>query len=285
MNQEQRLVTTGSSMAETRSLKNATIALLEARMSSEMADMIRRFGGEPYSVPAVREVPVDSKKEVSTFIDHLSRSRIQVAIFFTGVGVTALFREAEKLERLSELLTTLHGVTVVCRGPKPSAVLKRHDVPIALSAREPYTTEELLQTLAILDLRGKGVGVVHYGERSDTLTQVLRKRGALLEELCLYEWLLPEELAPLQTLVHDIIAKRVDAVVFTSQIQVRHLFLVAGDMKLADELTQALNTDTIVASVGPTCTGALERYGVTPHVIPEHPKMGHLIKALVTHMA
>ena len=96
---------------------------------------------------------------------------------------------------------------------------------------------------------------------------------------------MPEDIVPLQTLVCDIIAERVDAVVFTSQVQVRHLFLVAGDMNLADELTRALNTRTIVASVGPTCTGVLERYGVTPHVIPEHPKMGHLIKALVAYMA
>lgn len=285
MHQEQRPVSTGSSMTETQSLNNATVALLEARMSSELADMIRRFGGEPYSVPAVREVPVDSKKEVSRFIDHLTRAKIQVAVFFTGVGVSALFREAEQLGRLSELLTTLHGITVVCRGPKPSAVLKRYDVPVALSAKEPYTTEELLQALAILELRGKGVGVVHYGERSETLTQALRKRGALLNELCLYEWLLPEDLNPLQNLVRDIIARRVDALVFTSQIQVRHLFLVAEEMHLADELRQALKTETIVASVGPTCTGALECHGVVPHVVPEHPKMGHLVKALVAYMS
>jgi uroporphyrinogen-III synthase len=42
----------------------------------------------------------------------------------------------------------------------------------------------------------------------------------------------------------------------------------------------ALQKNVVVASVGPTCTAALHGYKVIPHVIPNHPKMGHLIKTL-----
>lgn len=267
-----------------RRFKEAHIALLETRMSNEMEALIRRYGGKAYSVPAVREVSVDSRSEVATFIDNLRQSKIQVIVFFTGAGVKALFHEAEQLGRLPELLTALHQVTVVCRGAKPSAVLKRYSVPITLSAGEPYTTAELLQVLETLELQGKRVAVVHYGERNEVLIRALQQRGASLEELCLYEWLMPADMTSLQTLVRDIIAERVDAVVFTSQIQVRHLFLVAADMELKDALTTALNTRTTVASIGPTCTGALQHYGVSSHVIPEHPKMGYLVKALAEYM-
>jgi len=264
----------------------ASIALLEARMSNEMADMVRRYGGEPYCVPAVREFPLDKGREqVSTFINHLAQSSIRTFVLYTGAGATVLFQEAERIGRLPELLSRLHAVTVVCRGPKPSAVLKRYGVPITLSAREPYTTKELLEAMMPLELRDTDVAVLHYGERNIELVQALQERGANLEELCLYEWLLPEDTTPLQTLVQNIIAARVDAVVFTSQIQVRHLFLVATELALSAELTHALNTKTIVASIGPTCTTAVQSAGVTPHVIPEHPKMGYLLKALVEYMA
>ena len=265
--------------------KDARIAVLEARMSSEIADLIRRQGGHSFSVPAVREAALDSAQPVSSFIDHLSSASIQTVVFFTGVGVKALMEEAEKLQRQQELLTTLHTVTVVCRGPKPGAVLKRYNVPIAASAREPYTTTELLEVLEPLDLPGTVVGVVHYGERNTLVTQFLRDRGADIEELCLYEWLLPEDVQPLRVLVEDIIAQRVDAIVFTSQVQVRHLFLIAKELHLAQELTTALHSKTIVASIGPTCTGVLESYNVTPHVIPEHPKMGYLIKSLAEYIS
>ena len=265
--------------------KDARIAVLEARMSSEIADLIRRQGGNSFSVPAVREAALESAQPVSSFIDHLSSGSIQTAVFFTGVGVKALMEEAEKLQRQEELLAALHTVIVVCRGPKPGAVLRRYNVPIAASAHEPYTTTELLEVLEPLEVSGTVAGVVHYGERNTLVTQFLRDKGADVEELCLYEWLLPEDVQPLQALVEDIIAQRVDAVVFTSQVQVRHLFMIAEELHLAQELATALQAKTIVASIGPTCTGVLQSYSVTPHVIPEHPKMGYLIKSLAVYMS
>jgi len=266
-------------------MNSVKIASLEARMSSEMADLIRRHGGTPYSVPAVREVALDCRSEVALFLDHLLQNRLQAVIFLTGVGVKALFKEAEALARLPELLEALRKVTVVCRGPKPIAVLKREGIPIALSAVEPHTTSELLQALATLDLHGKGVAVLHYGERNTVLTEALRASGVeMLEELCLYEWFLPENLAPLQTLIHEIIEQQVDAVVFTSQVQVHHILRVATDLQLKEQLIEALNHKTIVASVGPTCTQTLRQYGITPQVEPEHPKMGHLVKELMAYI-
>ena len=35
----------------------------------------------------------------------------------------------------------------------------------------------------------------------------------------------------------------------------------------------------MVASVGPVMTAALESHGVTPRIIPKHPKMASLMKA------
>lgn len=267
-----------------RRFQEAQIALLEARMSSEMADLIRRYGGKPSCVPAVREVSLDRGEQVGAFIEQLAQESVRMVVFLTGVGVISLLREAEQLGQKSELLDALHKVTVICRGPKPAAVLKRNGIPIALSAPEPYTTYELLDTMRDLDMTGVRVGLVHYGERNAFLAQALQDRGAKLEELCLYEWFLPEDVSSLQMLVQNIINEHVDAIVFTSQVQARHLFLIAEKLTLADELVQALNTKTIVASIGPTCTTVLQTFGVMPHVIPEHPKMGYLVKALAEYM-
>ncbi|GCE25035.1 hypothetical protein KDA_05190 [Dictyobacter alpinus] len=263
---------------------NARIAVLEARMSGEMADLLRRNGGQAWSVPAVREALLDSSDLVANFIDQLVAGNISMVVFFTGVGVKALLQEADQAGRRVELVEALRQVTVVCRGPKPSAVVRKEGIPIAASAQEPYTSTELLASLAPFDVTAQLVGIVHYGERNALVSQALQERGARLEELCLYEWQLPEDTAALRNLVQELIAGRVDAVVFTSQIQVRHLFVIAAKTGQKQELTTALNTKTIIASIGPTCTGVLEEYHVTPHVIPEHPKMGYLIKALAEHM-
>lgn len=265
-------------------MKGATVALLEARMSGELAALIKRYGGVPRCVPAVREATLDADEQVGVFIDRATAGAFEIVIFLTGVGARRLFEAAERLGRLEELLTALRSLTTVCRGPKPVAILKKFSVQINLSAPEPNTTTELLQVLDGLDLNGVGVALQHYGERNVALALALRARGVRLEELTLYEWLMPEDTGPLERLVRELVEGRLDAVAFTSQIQIRHLFQVAESIGLREPLRDAMNGKTIVVSVGPICTAVLQSLGVEPHVIPEHPKMGSMVVALARHV-
>ena len=234
-------------------LQGKRIALLEGRMHGELAALVRRHGGAPYSVAAMREVPQECRGVVDAFLTRLGQGAIDMVIFLTGVGVNTLVREAEQLGRLPDLLTGLAGVTTVCRGPKPVAALKRQDVAVNILVPEPHTTADLLTTLREVALAGRRVAVVHYGERNTPLAEALQARGAQLEELCLYAWLLPDDLGPLQQLVRDLVACRLDAVAFTSQVQIRHLWHVAAQLGLVDALTRVLTTHCVVAAVGPTC--------------------------------
>jgi uroporphyrinogen-III synthase len=233
----------------------------------------------------MREVEQASAEEVAQLLTRLDDGAVQIVICLTGVGVMALVREAERLNRLPVLLDQLKTVTTVCRGPKPVAALKRQGIAASVGTREPHTTAELLVALEDVELAGQGVALVHYGERDVALATALHERGAQLNELCLYAWQLPEDLRPLQQLVYDLVAGGVDAVAFTSKAQVRHLWQVAGDMHLDAELPQALNTRLVVAAVGPTSAAGLTAHGVVPHVVPTHPKMGPMIQALAAYFA
>ncbi|WP_179131089.1 uroporphyrinogen-III synthase [Candidatus Entotheonella palauensis] len=265
-------------------LQGKRIALVEGRMSGALSELVRRHGGEPYAVPALREVARSCGEEVASFVDGLSAGRFDVVVCMTGVGVNALCDEAERLQRLPECLEGLQHVILACRGPKPVAALKRRGLSAQVQARTPFTTAELLEAMAVLELAGRGVALMHYGERHEPLAAALRERGAQLDELCLYEWLLPEDLGPLQTLVRDLVAHRVDAIAFTSKSQVRHLFQVATGLDLAEPLRQAMQSGLVVAAVGPTSAAELNAFEVTPHVVPENPKMGPMVMALAAHM-
>jgi uroporphyrinogen-III synthase len=262
------------------SLTGKRVALLEARMSAELSTMVERQGGTAYSVPAVRETPVEQPEETTAFVDALCAGRFDVVIFMTGVGASALLKEAEQRGQLDAARSALRRVTTVCRGPKPVAVLRRHDVQVTHTAAEPHTTVELLQALHAVNLNGKTIGLVHYGERTDAAAEGLRRRGAAIDEICLYEWRLPEDVTPLCHLIADIIDGKVDAIAVTSQIQIRHLFQIADTLGRHADLADALNRRTIVAAVGPVCAAALRSFGVIPHVQPSHPKMGPMLLAL-----
>jgi uroporphyrinogen-III synthase len=264
-------------------LSGVRVALLEARMGSELAELVRRYGGVVRAAPAVREAPLDCADVVAEFLTRLQTPARRVHVFLTGAGATALFEEAERQERLPFIVESLKGGTIVCRGPKPTAALKRYGVNPHACAASPYTSHELLDAMAGMDLSGADVTLVHYGERSEALADALRLRGGSLNELCVYEWLLPDDIGPLQRLARDIVTRDVDAVIFTSQVQWKHLSRVASDLGLAEEIVQALNTHVVVASVGPICSAALTDAGVRPRVVPDNPKMGPLVAALAQH--
>lgn len=264
------------------SFNGARIALLEARRGNEIAELVRRMGGEPLSAAAVREVP--HLERVPAFLDMLDARRFDVAIFLTGVGITTLLRESQNLGRLDETVAALRALATVCRGPKPSAVLRQYDIPVAIRAAAPYTTAELIEAIAAVPLQERGVALVHYGERNEPLAAALRTRGARLEELCLYEWRMPEDTAPLASLVRDVVGGGVDAIAFTSQIQCRHLLSMADTLGLADRLTEALRSRVTVAAIGPVCAEALAQHGITPHVVPTQSKMGFLVTELALYL-
>jgi uroporphyrinogen-III synthase len=265
-------------------LAGARVALLEARQGTELAGLVRRKGGTPVWVPAVKERRVASGPEVAAFLDALTQGECPVVVFQTGAGVNFLMQEAEQLGRLPELVEALQRVTTVARGPKPGAALSQRGLRVSIGTRPPYTTADLLDAMAVLSLEDTCVALINYGERNDALCAELRRRGARLKELRLYEWTMPDDVARLQRLVHELLDGVIDAIAFTSQIQARHLFRTAEEMGRAPALARALNTRLVVASVGPTCTAVLQELGVTPHVVPVRPKMGPMVAALGEHL-
>ena len=139
------------------SLKGERVALLEARMSGELSSMVERLGGGPYSVPAVRETPLDQPEETALFVDALCAGRFDIVVFMTGVGAAALLRKPRGSAGSTRVLAALRATTV-CRGPKPVAVLRRNDVQVNVTAAEPHTTAEVLESLDAVGVKGKPSG-------------------------------------------------------------------------------------------------------------------------------
>jgi uroporphyrinogen-III synthase len=132
----------------------------------------------------------------------------------------------------------------------------------------------------VVDLRDMPLLLLHYGERNAAIVDEMRDRGALVDEACPYEWAMPDNPQPIAAVVAGALTGRLDAILFTSQIQCRHLFQVAAEMQLADELGAVLNRNVVVGAVGPVCALALNEFGVTADVIPAAPNMASLLAAV-----
>jgi uroporphyrinogen-III synthase len=260
------------------------VLALENRRAEELAKLISTYGGIPIVVPAMREVPFETNTEALAFAEALLAGQFDIVVFLTGVGTRAVLQVAETKYKRDDFVAALRRVKVVPRGPKPIAVLRELGVAPALTVPEPNTWRELLHALDEaansskgFRLRGARIALQEYGVSNPELISGLTGRGALVTRVPVYQWALPEDVAPLQSAIQELAAGKIDAVLFLTSIQVIHLFQIAADMKLEEAMRQGLH-HAIVASIGPTTSEELRRHGIEPDLEPSHPKMGFLVK-------
>ena len=250
-------------------------------MLSEMGTLIERNGGVPYPAPVLQEIHLGETVEVRTLVDDICSGTVQVMVFQTGVGTKALFDSAASQGREAEMLEALTTATVIARSPKPAAILRRNKVHIDHMPPEPFTSADLLVEIDGLDLSGKNVAIQAYGGPNSQLTQALEKRGATVREVSLYKWGLPEDVTPVLGLIDALESGQIDALAFTSQIQIGNLLSIAANAGREASLRNILAEGPgVVASVGPVCTKRMLEAGFRVDVEPDHPHMGSLILAL-----
>jgi uroporphyrinogen-III synthase len=260
-------------------MHDKTIAILESRLGEQMAELVAKRGGRPLRAPALAEEPDVDHEAIARLVNELEVRPVRLAIFQTGVGTRALFEATDALALTPRLLAVLERTTVVVRGPKPSAVLRGRGVRIDLSAREPYTTTQVLEALAGVPLAGERVLVQRFGAVNVELEQALAQRGAQVIEVATYRWALPRDTAPLVALMDALERGEIHAVAFTSASQVHNLFALAAQLERAERLRAGLNR-TLVASVGPVSSQALRACGVSVGLEASPPKLGPLLSAL-----
>ena len=253
------------------------VVSFESRRAKEMAELIRRYGGEPIAAPSMREVPLSENRAALDLMAQLEAGGFDILILMTGVGTKTLNEILLTQYPQDRIREGLQKVQLVACGPKPVGALKELGLQAAVTVPEPNTWREILSTLdATVELRGKRIAIQEYGIANPELVAALKERGATVTAIPIYRWALPEDLAPLRAAIGKILDESVDVALFTNGAQVDHLFQVAAYDRADDMLRQALNK-IVVGSVGPVCTQVLQQYGLAPDIEPAHPKMGSLI--------
>jgi uroporphyrinogen-III synthase len=260
---------------ETHGLAGLRVVSFESRRAAEMAELIRRHGGDPLSAPSMREVTLNEKRQALDYVARLGAGAVDIVILMTGVGLRTLARAVAGEWPQERLAAALRRATLVARGPKPVAALRELGLQPDITAPEPHTWREILATLdAQLAVAGKCVAVQEYGVTNAEFVDGLAARGAAVLRVPIYSWALPENLDPLRAAIRAICDGAADVALFTSATQVYHLFQVAGD---AAGRLRACFQRTLIGSIGPVCSETLREHGLEPDLEPVHPKMGHLV--------
>jgi uroporphyrinogen-III synthase len=259
------------------SLQGLEIVSFESRRAKEMVELIRRYGGNPFVAPSMREIPLSENRAALDLLPQLESGQVDLLVLMTGVGTKTLNEALLTTYSQERIKAALLRTKLVARGPKPVGVLKELGLQPAFTAPEPNTWREVVSTLqAAIDIRGKRVAIQEYGIANADLIAALESLGATIVSIPIYRWALPEDIAPLRAVIGKILRGGVDVALFTNGAQVEHLFKVAESDQGAESLRLAFQR-LVVASVGPVCTQVLKEFGIAPDLEPPHPKMGSLV--------
>ncbi len=256
-----------------------TVLSFESRRALEMANLIERYGGVARSAKSMREVVIAENPAAKAFMKELVNQAFDVVVLMTGVGTRALIQEISPEFSQDDFVRALQATkTVIARGPKPASVLREIGVHGFLTVPEPNTWRQLLALLeGRPSLSGVRIAIQEYGAPTLELYRALQAQGASVLPIPVYRWALPEDIEPLKQALHAIAKREITIALFTSRAQVEHVFLVAAEEGIAEEVRTGLR-QSFVASIGPVCSEALKAEGIQPSMEPQHPKMGHLVK-------
>jgi len=255
------------------------VLALESRREKEVATLIRNAGGLPTVVPVMRELPLESNLEAFAFAKELLASEFDLVIFLTGAGAKILFQAVLARYEREEFLAALRRTAIAVRGPKPVAVLREYSLSPAIISPSPSTWREVLASLdaAYPDgLSGLRVAVQEYGAINQPLLDGLRERGAKTRQVPVYQWALPESLAPMREMIHALVRGEFDVILFLTGIQAKHMLEVADQMQLREAVLRSLQR-MVVVSIGPSTSEELASQGVPPDFLPSQPRMGVLV--------
>lgn len=257
------------------SFLQARVLCFESRREKEITELVRINGGQPFVAPALREIPIEHNREAFAFADRLYRGDFDMVIFLTGVGARYLQKVLGTREDEARFPAALRNVAVAVRGPKPMAVMREWNVPVAVQVPEPNTHRELLE--AIKDRPERSVALQEYGKTNGALVEGLRAQGRTVTSVPVYQWALPANTQPLVQAVEGLCRSEFEVTIFTTGVQLDHLLQFSQELGKYDHVLAGLRK-TFLASIGPTCTETLQGFGLTPDLEPSHPKMGILVR-------
>ena len=250
------------------------VLALESRRANEIATLIRKQGGKPFVAPSMREIQNEQNDEAIEFGRRLLGGEFDGVILLTGVGTRMLWKALLSSFSEEDLKTALARVTIIVRGPKPSAAVREIGLSSQVQVPEPNTWREILEVMKSRpEIR---LALQEYGKPNTALIEGLQAQGRTVTRVPVYGWDLPLDTSPLREAAVRIAERDFDVVLLTTSLQLVNLMKIATEAGIEKDVLEGLR-DAKIGSIGPTTSETIEDYGLKAVFEPSHPKMGLLV--------
>jgi uroporphyrinogen-III synthase len=270
-------MTTGSPLAGRR------VGITADRRWRAQADLLEKLGAEVIHGPTLRTVDLSRSAALRRATEDLIGRPPDFVVASTGMGMTMWFDAAESWGLAEPLRAALAGSTIIARGAKATSALRRHGFEVAWAAPNE-TMEEVTDQLSARGVGTARVALQLFDPGGHPSTVSLAARCGEVVEVPVYRWLLPEDPTPALRLLEETCAGSVDALTFTSQPAVRHLFRIAEGVGAAEQLRAVCNTTVLPVCVGPVCAESATAAGLTRPLWPDPPRLAAMVRLVATRL-
>ncbi len=255
---------------EQRPLFGRTVVVTRAReQASESVRLFSALGARVLEFPAIAVHPLPDNAELDA---ALARLADYAWIVFTSANGARFF--GRRLEALGLDARALGGVRVAAIGPATAQAVREQLGVRADLVPPAYVAESVAQSLVALGVAGQRVLLPRAKEAREVLPDELRKAGAVVDVIPVYETL--PDLAHPEHILEELAAGRVDCVTFGSSSTVRHFLGAVPAERLRG---------VSLACIGPITAGTLRSYGLEPAITAEEFTVPALVQAVAGHLA
>jgi len=255
---------------EISSLSGRHIAVPESRELALFSTMLEKRGAKVLRCPLVSIHDSPNTDIIEGWLRQFVADPGDDIILLTGEGLRRLLGFAERAggDLKDQFVAALQGIRKITRGPKPGNALRKIGLKSDLLGANP-TTDGVIETLSLENLKGRKISVQLYGSNPNTpLINFLKSQGAEVSTVAPYVYADDSEDQQVLDLLDVLLTGELDAFTFTSTPQVKRLYQIADKKGLTSYVTDALN-NLEVAAVGPVVADSLQELGVRVSLMPE----------------
>jgi len=253
--------------ARLKSLAGVTVVITRAKGDNKvLSERLRELGAVAIELPTIAVVPPENSIPVDESIRTLRKYDWLIFTSAHGVGFFS-----KRMAALGEPMGRLDQVKVAAIGPATATALER------LGRKPDYVPPEFLSeriATGLGQVGGKRILLPRADIASARLPELLRRKGAVVDEIVAYRTVMPDDLSNLLQLI---LQKHVDVITFTSPSTVQNLARAAGPNRLG-----LLLNGVKVACIGPVTAEAAKALGVHVDIVARNHTIEDLVEEIVS---
>ncbi|WP_100372890.1 uroporphyrinogen-III synthase [Bacillus sp. FJAT-45037] len=262
-------------------LTGKKIVLAASRKVEEMSTLIEKQGGEVLVRSMQGTIYVAEESSINELKSVIEQG-VDWFVLTTGIGTNKLLELARGAGLEEELIQLLKETKIAARGYKTKNALKELGITPTISD-DDGTTNGLIRALSEMDFKYKRVALQLHGVSSPNLTEFFHQKEATLSEILPYRHIAPKE-EDVKLLYKEVMNHEIDAVCFTTILQVRALYEYAKQRNKNQQLTACFNEQVIAVAVGKVTLEGLTDQQVTRFVVPQRERMGAMVVELAKYV-